>query len=341
MIYKAVVLDNSTFYQTGTIRVRIAGFFHRKMTWELAEDFPGFVEEGENDDGTNEDFDAILFSPFGGGRNYGMFILPQINEKGIVSFLGDNKRKPVWMGSIYEPAYGESNTDVTRVNIPSDDPESEGADSDGSIGGEFNMLADSEEDALKKNIVIRTKNTYRGGDSESVDWEQRPTTNIISMGEKEIRIIHFSEEGGFDSNTPKKWQEIIFGRNDDDADSITIKVNNDADSKVGKIELTEDSLIATVGEDDAVIEFVDGEMYIKTNNTPINIEDASEIKFLGDGDNLVTYADLADFLDTFLGHQHVSPNGPTQSLIDSTMKPLAPELNLTIKKFKSEKLKTE
>lgn len=301
MIYKAVVLDNSNFFKIGTIRVRIAGYFHRKASWNLEEDFPASIDEGVDGE-KHKDFNAILYSPFGGGRNYGMLIIPQINEKGIVSFLGDNKRKPVWMGSIFEPKYG-ANHKIEYTNIPSDDPESEGADSDGSVNEEHNMKADSDEDALKKNIVIRTKNTSR---DDGIDWEDRPTTNIISIGEKGMTWTHFSEDGGYSGNSPKKWQEIKSYINDDGEDVISIKVNNDTSSKTAEIEITD-----------------------------------TEIRFLGVEDNLVTHADLAEFLNTFLDHQHVSPNGPTIGLIDGTQKPLIPELSQLISKFKAENLKTE
>ncbi len=302
MIYKAVVIDNSDFFKKGTIRVRIAGYFLRNFDWDLKEDYPGAAEEGESSNGSHQDFNAILFSPLGGGRNYGVLFLPQINEKGIVSFLGGNKRKPVWMGSIFEPSYGDNHS-VEYTNIPSDDPTKEGVDSDGALAGEHNMDADSLEDALNKNIVVRTKNTFRGGASD-VDWEQRPTTNIISVGEKALTFTHFSEDGGYDGTTPKKWQEIKSYVNDDGEDVISIKVNN--------------------GDDSTQIEVTD-----------------SEIRFIGDDDNLVRHADLAEFLDVFLEHQHVAPNGPTINLIDGTMKPIAIELGQLINKFKAEKLKTE
>jgi len=313
MIYKAVVLDNSNFFKTGTVRVRIAGYFHRRFSWNLEEDFPASIEEGENDDGTHEDFDAILFSPLGGGRNYGALFLPQINENGVVAFLGDNKKRPVWMGSIFEPKY-DDNYKVEYTNIPSDDPTKEGSDSDGSVGEQQNMDADSLEDALKKNIVIRLKNTSR---DDGVDWQEKPTTNIISIGEKEARLTHFSDDGGYNGTTPDKWQEIILAKNEDDDDSVTVQVKNESGSKSAVIELSEETLKVSIDGDGATIQFI------------------------GDDDNLVRHADLAEFLDIFLEHQHISPNGPTTELIDGTMKPIAIELGQLINKFKADKLQTE
>jgi len=342
MIYKAMVMDNSNFFRTGTIRVRIAGFYQRKIEWNLSQNYPTSIEEGETDDERfSEDFNAILSSPMGGGRNYGTLILPQINEKGLVAFLGNNKRNPIWLGSLFE-VVRDANYSVEYVNIPSDKPESEGSNSDGIINGQQNMNADSDAEALKKNVVIRTKNTVReGSDPADVDWEQRPTSNIITIGDQEINITHFTSEDGWNGTTPQKYQSIHTGKNADNKDSITAKVVNDSSGNTGKIELTEDGFIATVGQDDVSIEFKDGELFFRTNGKPINLENASEIKFMGESDNLVTYADLADFLDTFLDHEHIAPTGKTEGLIDGTGKPLSPELSQLLKQFKAEKIKTE
>jgi len=209
MFLPAIVIDNTRFFETGTIRVRVAHYYNRPMNWDLSTDFPLSIQEGIKteviDDeeveitSHTEDFEALIFAPLGGGRNYGVLNLPQINEKGFITFISGNERRPLWVGSFFEP-FRDATLNVLRTNIPSDKVDMEGdgenieADLpnekgkvtieqglDGSIAQTQNMdvVTPEEEDgrptelqqALGKNIIVRTKTTRyeRDEDGKPVD----------------------------------------------------------------------------------------------------------------------------------------------------------------------------
>lgn len=298
MLYKAIVIDNSSFFRDGTVRVRVAGHYMGNIAWNLSDNYPEEVENGElplEDQylpfNYNQDFNAAIMSSMGGGRNYGTFVLPQINETGVISFLGDNLRRPVWMGSLFEPTRDDS-FNVEYANIPSDKMEAEGPDSDGLIAGEHNLDAESQEDALKKNIIIRTKSTFRGDDADSVDWQQRPTTNIITVGAKEVKAVHFDEKDGWDETTPKKYQTFKISKNQDDKESIRLEIKNDTDDKESSLELSEEGMKLFVrdGEDENIFNITSGDDGItfldQYGNSIIGNSDGLEVK--DENDNIIT-----------------------------------------------------
>jgi len=207
LIFKAVVIDNADLFTRGTIRVRIAGHYMRRIIWNLEENFPKAIEEGnkEGDEVYSNDFDAVLAAPFGGGRNYGGLYVPQINEKGIVSFLGGSKKKPVWLGGLYEPFRAE-NFDIDYVNIPNDNFV-EGTRTDGVINGE-SVIGDEIESKEEKSFIFRTKHTNKES-AENLDWQQRDTSNIISIGKQRIRVTHFPEESWVVNEDKSSESDIV------------------------------------------------------------------------------------------------------------------------------------
>ena len=266
MFYYAIVTDTSEFYKTGLIKVKVAGMYNGKMTYNLTEKFPDQLLD------MPRDFTAKVFSPLGGGRNYGLFFLPQVNEKGIVTQMMGEDSDLIWLGSLFEVKREDANYDPSlRVNIPSDDPTREGADMDGAIGGkpkmEFSPDATDDatklEEALGKHIVLRTKSTKMrftrkqddkkrdtanvSTEKKDVDWEQVHTTNIITIAEDELKIIHFSKEDGWNETTPEKWQEIKIKKDPDNGkkDTISVAVKNIKDDKIALVNITEDEIKVT------------------------------------------------------------------------------------------------
>jgi hypothetical protein len=245
-LYKAIVIDNSKFFERGTITVRLPPFYMKEMQWDLTTNFPDFIKEGELenpiDDRHSYDMEAKVFASFGGGRNYGGFILPQINEVGIVAFLRGNKNDPIWMGSIFEvqrsdPKGEKKDFEPKYVNIPSDDPTLEGINSDGSKGKVAQMDADSGETELEKNFIFRTKTTKydESDEGKGLNWEKVNTSNIISVGQNQIRIRHYNKDDGWSEPEdeespvyhPQKWQEIVIKKENEKQVILIENVNID------------------------------------------------------------------------------------------------------------------
>lgn len=125
-IYKAIVLDNSDYFKTGKLWVKI--------------DFLNLGEPLKTFDGLNADqykkelmdsaeHPCLLFSPFGGGENNGAVSIPMNGSTGVVQFINGDLQTPVWMGTIYEPKRDSSGK--TTINIPNDDPDIEGDGNNG------------------------------------------------------------------------------------------------------------------------------------------------------------------------------------------------------------------
>lgn len=254
MLYKAVVIDNSMIFTRGTIRVRIAGLYNRNIIWDLQDRFPGTVEEGEREDGTqfSNDFEAKLSSAFGGGRNYGSLVIPQPNEKGLVAFLGNSKKYPVWLGGLFETKRNDD-FDVEFVNFPSDNFQ-EGTNTDGVVGEE-SLIGDDIEPQEDKSIILRTKHTNINS-VEEIDFQEQNTSNIISLGKQRVRLTHFPEDSwvvnedesqeGDDENDPVivkdyfKYKDFLIGKDEEGNETFryedkALPTQDEADNGQGDI----------------------------------------------------------------------------------------------------------
>ena len=365
MVYEAMVIDNSHFFERGTITVRIANFYFGKMNYDLREDFPEQLENNkiEGNDNRTLDWEAKLSAPTGGGRNYGALFIPQINEKGIVTFLNGSQQSLLWLGSLFEPIKDDTYK-VTSVNIPSDKLDAEGVDSDGAIAGKHNLDAETVEDALKKNFIYRTKNTVYTDTADDIDWEKIHTTNVVSIGEKEILVRHYAEEDGWNENIPEKYQDIKLHRNDEGKDEINFEVTNISDEVSSKISITDtdiniistsadggNSINISTAEDYAInITDVNGNVII-INEDGISLQASGNIDIIADGEfNIINSGDiiissdgkvilqddemgavrakeLISMIGAFETHGHICPSGPTVGPpTDGTPAPLAPQL---------------
>lgn len=356
-VYQGIVISNENYYSRGTITVRVGGIgiYNKPMQWDLTENFPDFIKESDKGDpDRTNDLEVAISGPLGGGRNYGVFCLPQVNEIGLVMFIGGNLKKPVWIGSLFQPTRDE-NFSVAHTNIPSDKTEAEGEDQDGAVALAQNMDAENDEEALGKNIVIRTKTTrYDESDVDKINWQKVSTSNIVSIEEKKIRFRHFSDTDGWDETTPKKWQEIIIARDEDNGDKETVmlEVVNDTDDKKASIKITEDGFkvyvnnagkenVFEITTEDNGINFLDQfgnkivgteeGLQVETDSKPIKIMNASEIWLLGDNDTMVKYSKLIEIIEKMETHGHISfgagpTSGPSSVNAGDAPVPLAPEL---------------
>lgn len=353
MLYKAIVLDNTNLFTRGTIRVRVPNFYNKKMTWNLEEGFPSAIEEGEEatDGEFTKDFEAVLHSPLGGGRNYGVLQVPQINEKGIVAFLGGGLSKPVWMGSIFEPVRDDS-FQMEYVNFPSDKFE-DGEDSDG-VNSESNIGDDVEKD-LEKSIIIRTKHTTKDSASD-IDFQQQKTSNIITIGKRRTRITNFQEED-WNGDSAENYSDIIIGLNDDGED--VIQIERKKEDKTITFKISSEGIFASIEEGDFnlitesgnfIVSSPDGDVEVEAKNVNITSEktfvdgDAEitgKVKIAGGGDSVVLHGDLLDIIEKFENHIHVAPTGPTSPPLESNQAPLAPGIIGKKNSMKSKNLETD
>lgn len=186
---KARVIDNSEFASTGKIRVRIEKFASSYLMQDLSKkpetilEGMKYIEENGEKTLTHEDTDVSIFTPIGGGFDYGIFYLPQVNSVGLVAELGegiDTTNEYVWMGAIVEKG-------KTGINIPSTGLNTvQGIDSAGNINTS----------ELNGGLVIKTKSTnlmdpLNPMDSkDTMDWTKREVENLIVINKNNINIYH-------------------------------------------------------------------------------------------------------------------------------------------------------
>jgi hypothetical protein len=185
-IYKAIVTDNTSFFKTGKIKVRIQNLYSGRIDWDLSKTYDSATHNSKLFD----DLEALVFTTIGGGSGYGMFALPQINSVGLVQYLNGNVNNPVWMGSFYIPEYDEK-MQVSKVKIPNDQEIMEGLGSDGIL--KKGKQAEKNIEGGFGSIILRTKTTESPGTDkkpEKMDFNKRRSENLFVLNENEAKIVH-------------------------------------------------------------------------------------------------------------------------------------------------------
>lgn len=200
MIYRCLVIDNSNFYETGKIRVRIEdkSIFINSMK-DLAINPKETVQQlaGEHmlNSGTKKtlkytDTDAYVSTNIGGGYDYGVFYLPQPNTWGLVSVVGANyDPEYVWLGSIIMP--NESSSAENFLDIPSDkisDENKNGCNDRGTsnIDNPYSSFVFKQ----KETHIVRDNNIVTDESKETLDWKNRPLFNMVVLNKDKIRVYH-------------------------------------------------------------------------------------------------------------------------------------------------------
>ena len=99
----------------------------------------------------------------------------------------------------------------------------------------------------------------------------------------------------------------------------------------------------TINKDNTTKIIIDKDGNI-TVDTPKKIffNNAETIEFLGNNRHLVAYEELYDALDTYVSHHiHITPNGPSQEPLDSSMAKLSSVIKQDLMDMKEKKLLTE
>ena len=180
-IYKAIVTDTSCFKTTGKIKTRISAFYNGSIPRNLKD---GYSSDDFADTKTRDMLTDIMM-PFGGGYDYGMFKLPEINSVGLVAFIDASKTAPIWIGSTANQLINSDNT-VVQSDLPSDKDNGKSGiyynDSEGEV--EFNY--DDE-----NSFIIKTKtNTLTDFTKpETMYWES-PVENSFILNSSIAKLYH-------------------------------------------------------------------------------------------------------------------------------------------------------
>jgi len=347
MLYSALCLDNTKYFEKGTIKVRIFEYYSvprrvfkdGKVESTNIDDLSKNKEEltiGDkaslNDDkGVDADFEALVYAPLGGGRNYGMFALPKTNEKGVVAFLDGAFSKPIWMGSYFQPIRKEDDYNTVEfVNAPNDDPAQEGEGSDLAKDSVVNITDTADPLAGDQDtIILRTKTTIPG-EADEMDWEQTSTENLIAIDDKKVRVRHNTQWNDTDI---EKYQEVLIAKDADNGEkeTITLEVNNTKDTKQSYVKITEDGfdfysnnngdetifklgVSAESGEAGSDLYFSD-----KDDNTIIGKD--GNLLINGAEDSIVLYSNLKEILEQLMEHIHIG-SVPTKGPLTPKKAPL-------------------
>ena len=329
MFYEALVLDNRDFFTKGTIRVRAPYFYNYSMKWDLSQNIEE-VEMMKKPDGTYSDIEAYLFAPLGGGDGYGTLIVPQINERGFIFFPeNDFYKTPIWVGSYFKPFLDE-NQEIASTNIPSNLVDKDGIDS-------LNDHTENHNAEEKDNILIRTKNTeYDVGSPEKLEWKSLPTSNILSISNDGVKVRHFNKENGWKENSANNFSDVNI------TDSqVEISNTNNEEGTTFKICITDKEMTLDKDGTTKITVDKDGNIIVDTPKKVL-FNNAETIEFLGNKRHLVGYEELYDALDTYVAHHiHITPNGPSQEPLDSSMAKLSSVMKQDLMDMKEKKLLTE
>lgn len=288
-IYQAIVTDNSTFFNTGKIKVRIQKFYNDRLNWDMSTSYDATKFNRD----LMDDMDALVHTPIGGGNNYGLFALPQVNSVGLVQFLGGDVTQPVWMGSFFRPEYDQNGV-LLRCNVPNDQPQYEGMGSDGIIKGPSDRIAQKKIQGGNETIILRTKSTKGPGTEkkkENMDFNKNRTQNLVVLSEDEVKIIHFSKWKDKDSGNGAdlvQFEEITVGTHKEyGANQEVIKEYPQIDIKVTD-KNNDDKKRQTTGikvnPDSVSLEVISNELKMKSSigSTPRGIEIKSQNTDNGD-----------------------------------------------------------
>lgn len=240
MIFECLVIDNSTFYEDGTIRVRIKdNELNPLITMQDMSNNPD-KSLGEyanaSDIYGNTDTKAFLYTPYGGAYDFGLFALPQPNTRGLVAKLGNSfdadsdKAEYVYLGGL-----SKINLNTLDIDIPSDSISS----SNGCNKGTVNLTDPGEA------IVFKQKQAYISKDSSdnltdtvvdestnTLDWTKRPTQNMIVMDKNTFNIVHNMMDD--DENITGQAQFKF------SSEGISINYFNNDNNNESKINMTSD-----------------------------------------------------------------------------------------------------
>ena len=250
-IYKAIVTDVSCFEETGKIRTRISAFNGGGVPKDLID---GYDSDAYADVSSRDTLTDIML-PFGGGYDYGMFKLPQINSVGLVAFIDGSRTTPVWIGSTANSIFNMENT-LVQSDIPSDRNNDRPAKYYDYNQGKSVFNFDD-----PNAFIIKTKKNELPNfkDYETMNWQNNPVENSFVLSSIKAGIHH-----RVDDDT---YQELILS-NDPENNTGSVEMSYViSDDEFKKITASDDSIIIKNKNDkiETKIEFDDnGTIYLNS-----------------------------------------------------------------------------
>lgn len=204
-IFRAIVTDISCFEKTGKIKTRISAFNSGASPKDLINGY----DSDSFSDLISRDVLTDIMLPFGGGTDYGMFKLPQVNSTGLVAFINGSKSNPIWIGATANTLTDKDNN-LIQLDFPSDkDNNNPAIYYDNGIV--FNMNDSN-------SFIIKTK-TNKLDDytkPETMVWSNNPVENSMIMNSAKLSFFH-----RVDDDT---YQEFVLDNGDGKENQGSIKL---------------------------------------------------------------------------------------------------------------------
>lgn len=218
-VYKAIVTDVSCFKTTGKIKTRISCLNNNSIPADLINKYDKVLFEKQ----IEEDRLTYIFMPFGGGWNYGMFKLPEVNSIGIVQFIDGNLDSPIWLGS-FNRGLTDKTGNLLELGIPSDRINEENNSSFYKDESESGLIYDMENE---NSFIIKTKSNTLNDLSkpETMDWKKNKVDNTVVLNSSKAEMNHNIEEGKNYNISINKEDGIKISYIEEDNEK-EIKINN-------------------------------------------------------------------------------------------------------------------
>ena len=197
-IYRAIVTDTSCFKTTGKIKTRISVFNGGGVSKDLINGYNAEIFS----ESTSRDLFTDIMMPFGGGYDYGMFKLPQINTVGLVAFIDASRTKPIWLGSTANQILNSDNK-VVQLDFPSDQNNDKPAIyyDDYTNKPVFNFNDEN-------SFVIKTKTNTLDDltNPDTMVWSNHPVENSFVLNSAKASLYHRVNDNSY--------QEFVLENND-------------------------------------------------------------------------------------------------------------------------------
>lgn len=288
--FEAEVLDTSMFPETGKIKVRIGGTPDPEL-YEMV---------------------AVL-TPFGGLPNMGMQALPPIGAYGLIAYIREKDRYPIWIGSMLR--YWQTEDDKVLDN----------------------GIANPVEAQDPSDFIVKTQ--YTTLNDQDLDGDNK-VENIIKLNEEGITLAKVQHNSNY------SYEKSAYSLEDDypantitiKDDEIKLKVRTDDDSADRVFIVNGDELKLEWGSDQSIIVNKD-KTVIKNGQADITVfkdgkveVNADKIILKGEDGTGMFYEGFRDFVNnSFNNHVHGTPSGPSGP-------PSAPYMSTNTAKSKNVKL---
>lgn len=178
-IFRAIVTDISPFSKTGKIKTRISAFNSGSCPKDLVNGYDSDLFA----DIISRDILTDIMMPFGGGTDYGMFKLPQVNSTGLVAFINGSKSNPIWIGATANSDVDDDNN-IIGLDFPSDKNNNEPA-----IYYDDETVFNFDD---SNSFVIKTKTNKLDDytNPETMVWSNNPVENSIIMNSAKMSFYH-------------------------------------------------------------------------------------------------------------------------------------------------------